>query len=433
MPAVKDPAPESGLPSSLVGSDVVLDIHALDATGAGVGSAVDPGAQSQQFRLAFRVPFALPGEQVLARIWRVHGQDAETDLATVTRASPSRVVPECALFGACGGCQVQHLAPAEQLAWKAALVRTAFDGAGLAPWVRECIPSPRAYGYRSKLTPHYEVPRHGQGQGQGQDQDQGHNATVSAPAIGFLRAGRRHAIVDVPHCPIATDGINAALPALRTAALAEAPSRRRGASLLLREGANGVTSNPDAPVVERASGLTLEFAAREFFQNNPFLLPALVEFVVDHAAATGARLLVDTYSGSGLFALAAARRFDRVVGVEVSTAAVAAARANAARNGLVNVEFLAAPAARIFASVMGQGRHAAVIVDPPRKGADASFLAQLVAFAPGTVVYVSCNPETAARDVAQLAASGFTVTTIQPFDMFPQTRHVECVTVLERR
>jgi 23S rRNA (uracil1939-C5)-methyltransferase/tRNA (uracil-5-)-methyltransferase len=407
--------------SMLVGRELEVEIHALEATGTGVGTAAGAAPDGLLAQAVIRVPFTLPGERVRARIWRAQGQEVAADLLGVTRASPARVAPGCALFGICGGCQVQHLAPTAQLAWKTALVRTALGPAGLAGLVRDCIPSPRVYGYRSKLTPHYEVPR-------GREA-----ATDAAPAaIGFLRAGHRHALVDVPRCPLATDGVNAALPALRAAAHEAARGRRRGASLLLREGAGGVTSDPDARVVERVGTLNLEFAAREFFQNNPFLLPALVDFVIDGAASSGATLLVDTYSGSGLFALAAARRFRRVLGVEVSTAAVAAARANALANGLANVEFLAAPAARIFASVVDQGQDAAVIVDPPRKGADGSFLGQLVTFAPRTVVYVSCNPETAARDLAHLAAAGFAVVTVQPFDMFPQTRHVESVTVLHR-
>jgi 23S rRNA (uracil1939-C5)-methyltransferase/tRNA (uracil-5-)-methyltransferase len=405
-----------------VGRELDVDIQALDATGTGVGVAA--GAVPDGLAEAvIHVPFTLPGERVRARIWRVRWHEVAADLLGVTRASPARVAPGCALFGTCGGCQVQHLAPTAQLAWKTALVRTALDPVGLAPLVRDCIPSPRVYGYRSKLTPHYEVP---------QKRDVTGTGTGAAAAIGFLRAGRRHALVDVPRCPLATDGVNAALPALRAAAHETARGRRRGASLLLREGTNGVTSDPDARVVERVGTLRLEFASREFFQNNPFLLPALVDFVIEGAASTGATLLVDAYSGSGLFALAAARRFGRVLGVEVSVAAVAAARANAVANELANVEFLAAPAARIFASVVDQGKDAAVIVDPPRKGADPSFLGQRVAFAPRTVVYVSCNPETAARDLAHLAAAGYTVVTIQPFDMFPQTRHVESVTVLHR-
>jgi len=118
---------------------------------------------------------------------------------------------------------------------------------------------------------------------------------------------------------------------------------------------------------------------------------------------------------------------------EVSASAVAWARENAARNARGNCEFIAADAGAVFAAVPFAGADAAVIVDPPRKGCGDAFLAQLAAFGPRTVVYVSCNPETQARDVAALAPAGYACLRVQPFDMFPQTKHVEAVATLARR
>jgi 23S rRNA (uracil1939-C5)-methyltransferase/tRNA (uracil-5-)-methyltransferase len=201
----------------------------------------------------------------------------------------------------------------------------------------------------------------------------------------------------------------------------------------VREASSGVTVDPRAVVTERLGDLSLQFAAGDFFQNNPFLLPRLVDHVAREAAAGGARFLVDAYCGSGLLGLAAAPRFERVVGVEVSASAVRWARDNAARNGRTNCEFIAADAGAVFAGLPFAGADTAVIVDPPRKGCDGAFLAQLAAFAPRTVVYVSCNPETQARDIATLRASGYDCLRMQPFDMFPQTRHVEAVATLARR
>jgi 23S rRNA (uracil1939-C5)-methyltransferase/tRNA (uracil-5-)-methyltransferase len=387
---------------------VELTVEGLDPRGRGVAAGAG-GVRAH-------VPFVLPGERIRARVWRgTAGAAAEGDLLEVISPSPDRVPPGCPLYGTCGGCQLQHLAYDRQLGWKTDTVRAQLGPLGLADRVAPCVGSPRAYGYRSKITPHHRRPR------------------PDRPLrIGFLRAGRRHEVIDVERCPLATDGINARLPALRAEAAARAATRPRGVTLLLRETASGVTTDPDARVVETVGDLALGFFAREFFQNNPFLLPALVEAVVDAAASGGAPALVDTYSGSGLFALAAARRFADVVGVEVSPAAVAAARENAARNGLGHVHFVAADAARIFAGLPRAGADSAVIVDPPRAGCGAPFLEQLVAFAPRTVVYVSCNPEALARDLGALAASGYAVREVQPFDMFPQTRHIECVAVLDR-
>ena len=146
--------------------------------------------------------------------------------------------------------------------------------------------------------------------------------------------------------------------------------------------------------------------------------------------------LIDAYCGSGLFALAAAAAqwhgLHAIVGVEVSASAVEAAWKNAEANGASHVRFLAASAERIFDGLEFDGAHAAVIVDPPRKGCDETFLAQLVRFAPRRIVYVSCSPDTQARDLQKLMAAGYFLHCVQPFDLFPQTRHLESVATLER-
>src|SRR3954447_1401931 len=323
------------------------------------------------------------------------------------------VQPECLLFGACGGCQYQHLAYDDQLALKTDGIRHLF--AGLATDVATCIPCPAPYGYRSKLTPHFARPR--------PDRE---------PAIGFLRAERRQTI-DVAACPIATPAVNARLATLRAEVRARWSDYRRGATLLVREATSGVTVDPRDIVTEQVGDLSLQFLAGDFFQNNPFLLPRLVAHVAEEATAGGARNLVDAYCGSGLLGLAAAPRFERVLGVEVSATAVGWARETAARNGRDNCTYLAADASAVFAAIPFSGADAAVIVDPPRKGCGADFLTQLVAFAPRTIVYVSCNPETQARDITALAAAGYACLRVQPFDMFPQTKHVESVATLVRR
>ena len=142
--------------------------------------------------------------------------------------------------------------------------------------------------------------------------------------------------------------------------------------------------------------------------------------------------MVDAYCGSGLFALAAAPAFDRVAGVEISESSIAFARENAAANGIANATFQAGDAAAIFAGLDFVAADTAVIIDPPRKGCDAGFLAQLLAFGPRAVVYVSCDPATQMRDLKGFLAAGYALTAVQPFDLFPQTRHLECVITLRR-
>jgi tRNA/tmRNA/rRNA uracil-C5-methylase (TrmA/RlmC/RlmD family) len=407
-PLTASPLPATNVPEPPVLPVVVdLVIMALEPDGRGVGQALG---------MTVHVPFVLPGEIARVRVWRRGPSgDAEADLLEILTAAPERRVPHCPLFGTCGGCQVQHLPYPRQLEWKHALVRALMAPLGVGERVAACVASPREFGYRSKITPHHDRPRPGE-----------------PLPIGFLKVGRRSQLVDVEHCPLATDAINARLPAFRAEIIEAARGRRKGATFLLRDTASGVTTDPDARVVERVGALELEFFAREFFQNNPFLLPRLVDTVVGAATDSGARVLVDTYSGSGLFALSAAGRFASVVGVEVSPGAVAAARANAERNHIDNVRFVVADAARIFADLDVPGADAAVVVDPPRKGCGPAFLDQLIAFAPRTIVYVSCNPVSLAADLGRLLPAGYAVARIQPFDMFPQTRHVETVAVLSR-
>ncbi|MSU22248.1 MAG: class I SAM-dependent RNA methyltransferase [Opitutus sp.] len=367
------------------------------------------------------VPFTLPGERVRVRVFRNHKNYSEADLVAVLTASPDRVAPRCDLFGRCGGCQYQHLAYAGQLRWKQRQVAELLQHlAGLEFPVAPVIASPREFGYRSKITPHFNPPRD----------------PALPPPIGFLRQGTRFDLLDVPRCPIATDAINEKLPSVRAGihARAAAGEFKRAATLLLRDASGIVTNDYESIVTETIGDLKLHFLARDFFQNNPFILPAFTGYVRTQAAASGARFLVDAYCGSGLFALSAASAFERVAGVEISESSVRFARENAAANHIANATFLAADAAAVFAGLAPGFVAAAtvVVIDPPRKGCDENFLRQLFAFAPRAVVYVSCDPATQMRDLRHFLAAGYTLTAAQPFDLFPQTRHLECVLTLAK-
>jgi 23S rRNA (uracil1939-C5)-methyltransferase/tRNA (uracil-5-)-methyltransferase len=413
------------------------------------------------------VAFALPGERVRARVFRNHQNYSEADLVAVLTPSPHRIAPRCPLFGRCGGCQYQNLAYAEQLRWKRQQVRELLHHlAGMDFDVAPVIASPREFAYRSKITPHFSAPA-GRALCRtaelGAPTPEGRPSGPSLPVfpIGFLHQGSRYEIVDVPRCEIAVKVINQRLAEVR----AEVRTRmlagefERGATLLLRAAGGVVTTDYDAVITEeiplaegspatdsspapretpgpepvaQLSPLRLRFLARDFFQNNPFLLPAFAGYVRDQAAAGGARFLVDAYCGSGLFALAAAARFERVAGVEVSETSVAFARENAAANGVANATFLAGAAAVIFAGLDFPAGDTAVVIDPPRKGCDAAFLGQLLGFGPRTVVYVSCDPATQMRDLRRFVAAGYALAAVQPFDLFPQTRHLECVMTLRK-
>lgn len=362
------------------------------------------------------VPYVIPGERVKARIFRNFQNYSDADLIEILEPSPDRIDPKCPLYQQCGGCQYQHIQYKRQLAEKTRHVEELMQKLGeIDHPVEMAHGSPQVYHYRSKITPHYNRPEKDGGQ-----------------PIGFLQYGRRNQIVDVEQCPIATEAINAALPGARDEARRAGGKKRRqrGGTLLMRDVIEGVVTDPQEIVSERVGEVTFQFKAGEFFQNNPFILPDMVEHVATEAVAEGARYLVDAYCGVGLFALSTAKNFEQVAGVEISEPAVRWAQANARISNVNNARFVIGKAEAIFNGLKFPAEETAMVIDPPRKGCDESFRRQLLAYRPQRLVYVSCDPATQARDLKDFIAGGYKITRILPFDLFPHTRHIENVVSL---
>jgi tRNA/tmRNA/rRNA uracil-C5-methylase (TrmA/RlmC/RlmD family) len=398
--------------------EIELEIATLTNLGVGLGRVPHP--QEPASKWVVMVPFTLPGERVRVRVYRNHKNFSEADIVSILAPSPQRIPPPCPAFGTCGGCQYQNLAYPEQLLWKRRQVEELLKYMADTTFpVAPVIGSPVEYGYRSKITPHFNAPR-----GDGKPLP-----------IGFLRQGTRFDIIDAPRCIIATDAINARLAEARATVRTKAANGdyARGGTLLLRDASGAVTTNYDDIVTETVGGLKLKFLARDFFQNNPFILPAFTGYAREQAAASGARFMVDAYCGSGLFALTAAPAFEQVAGIEISESSIVFAKQNAVANGLSNVTFQAGDAAAIFAGLTFPAAETVVLIDPPRKGCDESFLSQLFSYGPRAVVYVSCDPATQMRDLKAFLAAGYELTAVQPFDLFPQTRHLECVITLRKK
>ncbi|MGJ8652684.1 MAG: class I SAM-dependent RNA methyltransferase [Opitutaceae bacterium] len=387
--------------------EVELTIETLTNLGQGVGR-IDGWV--------VMVPFVIPGEKVKARIFRNFQNYSDADLIEVLEPSADRIDPKCPLYTKCGGCQYQHIKYTRQLEEKTQHVRELLQKLGeIDHPVDLSHGSPKEYNYRSKITPHYNRP-----------------SKDGSQPIGFLQYGRRNQIIDVEQCPIATEAINAALPEARDTARREGGKKRRqrGGTLLMRNVLEGVVNDPQDIVSERVGEVTFQFKAGEFFQNNPYILPDLVKHVAEEASALGARYLVDAYCGVGLFALSTAKSFEEVAGVEISEPAVRWAQANAKISGVKNARFVIGKAEAIFNGLKFPAEETAVVIDPPRKGCDASFREQLMQFRPPRIVYVSCDPATQARDLKEFVANGYEITRIQPFDLFPHTRHIENVVSL---
>ncbi|MEM7601284.1 MAG: TRAM domain-containing protein, partial [Verrucomicrobiota bacterium] len=267
--------------------EITLKIGSLTNLGKGVGRVDD---------WVVFVSHALPGETVRARVFRNSSSFSEADLLEVLEPSPNRVDPKCRLFGECGGCQYQNLSYEAQLEWKQEQVSELLRRmAGIEFPVSAVHPSPVTYGYRSKITPHFQRPKDGQ-----------------MGPIGFLLRDRRQQVLDMDFCAIASDTINRKLPEVRAEVTSRAGSYRKGATLLLRDSLDGyVCTDPTEMCEQMVGDLRFSFHAGEFFQNNPHILPAFAEHVKTEALGEGGvSFLVDAYCGSGLFCLTAARDFD---------------------------------------------------------------------------------------------------------------------------
>ena len=362
------------------------------------------------------VPFALPGERIRAKVWRNEANCSHADLVEILEPSPDRIEPHCRHFTTCGGCQYQHLPYEKQLEWKTRQVRELLlHMVGIEEEVNPTIPSPKQWGYRSKITPHFQRPKPGE----------------DFP-IGFLEFNRRTRLVDVYNCPIAMDEINEALQPIRDDVKRRAAEYKKGATLLLRATENRVETDHRAPVSEKVGDLKFNFLAGDFFQNNPFILDSFTGHAAEQAKGPNQKYLLDAYCGSGLFGLTVAKNFEQVVGIELSETSADWARRNAKTNGIENASFIASSAEALFADITFPSEQTSVLIDPPRKGCSVDFLNQLFAFGPSRVVYVSCNPATQMRDLKSFLEKGYKIESIQPFDLFPQTRHLECVIALSR-
>ena len=179
-------------------------------------------------------------------------------------------------------------------------------------------------------------------------------------------------------------------------------------------------------------GLKFRISAKSFYQINPVQTEVLYGKAMEFAGLTGRETVIDAYCGIGTIGMIAAKTAGQVLGVEVNRDAVRDAIANAKLNNMKNIRFICADAGEFMVDMAQNGEHCDVLLmDPPRAGSDRAFLSSAVTLAPKRIVYVSCNPETLARDLHFLTKRGYRVEKIQPVDMFPHTNHVECITLME--
>lgn len=205
----------------------------------------------------------------------------------------------------------------------------------------------------------------------------------------------------------------------------------RGTNVILGEDA--IVLYGEDKYRDELMGNTFEISHRSFYQVNPLQTEKLYQTVLDFAAMTGEETVIDAYCGIGTITLALAKKAKEVYGIEIVEMAVEDAKRNAALNGVENVTYQLGAAEEVMLKWAEEERTAdLLVVDPPRKGLEGQFIDAVLEMKPSKIVYVSCNPATLARDLALLAEGGYNVEKIQPVDLFPQTNHVESVTLLTR-
>ncbi|MER5703005.1 class I SAM-dependent RNA methyltransferase [Micromonospora sp. NPDC002296] len=370
------------------------------------------------------VRHALPGERVVAEVTEVHRGFVRADAVTVLDAAPERVEPPCPYAGPgrCGGCDLQHVSPQAQLDWKASVVREQLRRlAGLTDseidrlGVRVAALPGGPLGWRSRVR----------------------YAVDAAGRAGLLKH-RSHEVVPIDRCLIAHPAIQE-LPVL-------APSGARwpeadavetvastGGDVTVTALADGAPTPVDGPpaVREVAAGRDWTLPASGFWQVHPAAADTLVDAVLDLLAPKPGESAWDLYGGAGLFAAALVGRVGpdtRVTVVESATPSVAAARENL--RDLPRVEVVAARVETALARRRIIGPVDLVVLDPPRTGAGAQVVRDVMAASPRAVAYVSCDPAAFARDVRTFAEAGWRLAELRGFDLFPMTQHVEVVGLL---
>jgi 23S rRNA (uracil1939-C5)-methyltransferase len=406
------------------------------------------------------VPFSCPGDEVRLAVTSEKRSYCVARIIELLTPSPLRVTPPCPVFGRCGGCSWQHIGYGQQLQSKQViLAETLWRGARVsAECVRPVVPSDAQYGYRSRV----QFKLHG---------------SASNLRIGFFRSNS-HQVEDVgAGCAIALPVINTVLAALR-AVLASFPDvtaipqisidcsetaiiavvsytgrdKRAAADFFRRRQADlapltGVFLNTGRQALQNVYGddqltYTLPAASSEgnacrlayqpggFSQVNRDQNRTMLEIVRRMAGFQGTENVLDLYCGNGNFSLPIAAEVASVTGVEEYAGSIASAEANRAANGIANAEFICADASAGLKQLAAR-RFDTVILDPPRSGA-ADVLPGLCGLDPDRIIYVSCDPSTLARDCGLLAGYGYHVRECVPLDMFPQTYHLESVTLLRK-
>ena len=447
---------------------LTLRIERLSSDGSGVAHSADGEAVF--------VPGTAPGDEARVRIVKDCGRYAFGILDELLTPSPDRIPVDCPVAGPCGGCSLRHLDYTAELRAKQESVLDAFRRiGGLEVPVLDILPSPEVDRYRNKVQFPVGLDKNG------------------LPCIGFY-AGRTHRIVPCPDCrlqPGVLNEIGNALCAFFAQQGIRPYDEQSGKGLVrhifLRRGAHSgqimvclVCTRAKLPHAEQLCtalreqfpaistillnvnakntnvilgsenhilygpgyiedtlcGVPVRLGPLSFYQVNTLAAERLYGVAAQYAQLTPVDALLDLYCGMGTIGLSMADQCRELIGVEIVPEAIESAKANAARMGeavAAKSRFFCADAGQAATQLAAEGLHPDIVMlDPPRKGCDEATLSAVVRMAPRRVVYVSCNPATAARDAAWLEQNGYHAEKVQPVDLFPRTKHCEAVLLLTK-
>lgn len=389
----------------------------------------------------------VPRDVLEVRIIKDKGSYAEAIIENIITPSPERTEPVCEVFGTCGGCQLQNLHYDAQLREKENMLGDALRRTGGFGdlTVEQIFPSENEYSYRTRvrLAAWYYAGRW---------------------HIGY-NIGGTHRKVGITSCPISDGPVNRAIG--RIASVLSSFDRPEfplefvqissdGAaayiSLVARSGKQpgalnvlakhlgrfpetekvSIRGRSEAEFEFELSGMKFLANPSVFTQSNPGVNEAIVRTVLDWAGPTEGLKILDLYSGIGNFSVPLAIGAEKVVSVEINRFSAALAQKNAGINGVKNVSFVTAPSSEAVNELVQKGEtFDLVVLDPPREGAK-EILEGIAALSTGKIIYVSCDPITLSRDLKSLKELGWSPRRVKPFDMFPQTYHVESVSLLSR-
>jgi 23S rRNA (uracil1939-C5)-methyltransferase len=356
----------------------------------------------------------IPGETVQAEVLRERRGHIEAQAVEVIEPSPHRVAPPCPHFGECTGCQWQHIDYQRQLEMKREIVVDAlFRVGGLQHIeVQPTLPSPQPLGYRNHAR--FTISREG-------------------GRLGYVNRSTRR-WVGIDRCLLMEPWINETLAQLQghvgeTTQLSLRYGVNTGSWLLQPSFLTGEVpmESGQKHYQEKLLGHYFQVGSPSFFQVNTPQAAQIARLVEDSLELTGDETVVDAYAGVGTFAVLLAAKARRVIAIEESAAAIMDARVNIAATP--NVNLVRGRTEEVLSDIAGDGVDA-VVLDPSRTGCQPGALEALIAAKPRRIAYVSCDPETLARDLKILVAGPFRIERVQPVDMFAQTHHVECVVTL---